>query len=288
MVGMLMLSALLTNEIIFNSEIAICPEHQNCIGFSDDGQGLEIRDAVRLSSDILPRYFKHNNVSSFIRQLNNYGFRTKPSNFGATQTFVHEYFQRDRNDLLDKISRRTGQKRTKKKSLYDQVSELKKREIESSKKLEDFTGQIKSLKEQNEALLQENMRLHAFTMDLWRSNQKHGQPMPAPLLHAQHSHQSQHSQHHQQLQHSQQASHHSSSQHVHHNHQGMPISQPPMPAHPLSHSGQVIPPSGQYGQQNPQLRQSQQQQRTLFDPILSFDPSGNNSDDFPPLNDFLL
>ena len=46
------------------------------IGFSSDGNFLEIRDAKQLGEVVLPKYYKHRNVSSFVRQLNNYGFKT--------------------------------------------------------------------------------------------------------------------------------------------------------------------------------------------------------------------
>jgi len=112
--------------------------------WSDDGQSIVVKEPDRFASEIIPRYFKHNNFSSFVRQLNFYGFRKlKEENINLLDLellekelkfwrFKHDKFRRGRSDLLCDVrnQKSEGLDQEEFKSLKETVHTLK-REVSS-------------------------------------------------------------------------------------------------------------------------------------------------------------
>ncbi|XP_073154165.1 heat stress transcription factor A-6b-like [Henckelia pumila] len=80
------------------------PKTNSVISWSSSGTSFIIWDHLRFSAEILPLHFKHNILSSFVSQLNNYGFRK----IGVDHQWEYEnpYFQAGNEDLLLSIRRR--------------------------------------------------------------------------------------------------------------------------------------------------------------------------------------
>ena len=62
------------NFLLKTYEIICDPFNSEIIEWINDGKGFVVKNVNLFSDKILPKYFKHNNFSSFIRQLNMYDF----------------------------------------------------------------------------------------------------------------------------------------------------------------------------------------------------------------------
>lgn len=78
------------------------PATNSVVAWSGDDSFI-VKDPGEFSRNILPCYFKHNNLSSFVRQLNIYGFRKVNSDCWE---FSHPSFRRGWFDSLKDIKRR--------------------------------------------------------------------------------------------------------------------------------------------------------------------------------------
>ncbi|XP_051129158.1 heat stress transcription factor A-5 [Andrographis paniculata] len=149
------------------------PTTNAIVSWSRTGKSFVVWNPPEFARVLLPSYFKHNNFSSFIRQLNTYGFRKiDPEKW----EFANDEFMKDQKHLLKNIHRRKPihshsqpqgsvdperaafeeeiDKLSREKSvLEEQVLGFKDQQSAAKAQLEDLMPRIGSIEQRQERLL---------------------------------------------------------------------------------------------------------------------------------------
>ncbi|XP_041830931.1 heat shock factor protein 2 isoform X2 [Melanotaenia boesemani] len=154
------------------------------ICWSQEGNSFLVLDEQRFAKEILPKYFKHNNMASFIRQLNMYGFRkvmhidtgvVKQERDGPVE-FQHPYFKHGQDDLLENIKRKVSNNRPEDNKIrQEDLSKILASVQSVHSKQENIDARLATLKRQNEALWREISDL--------RQKHAHQQQLIKKLIH---------------------------------------------------------------------------------------------------------
>lgn len=143
------------------------PDTDPLICWSPSGTSFHVFDQGRFSKEVLPKFFKHNNMASFIRQLNMYGFRkvvhieqgglVKPERDDTE--FQHPFFIRGQEHLLENIKRKvtnvSSVRQDDAKICAEEVNKIL-NDVQLMKgKQETIDSRIVTMKHENEALWRE-------------------------------------------------------------------------------------------------------------------------------------
>ncbi|KAM4522502.1 heat shock factor protein 2 isoform 2-T2 [Odontesthes bonariensis] len=154
------------------------------ICWSQEGSSFLVLDEQRFAKEILPKFFKHNNMASFIRQLNMYGFRkvmhidtgiVKQERDGPVE-FQHPYFKHGQDDLLENIKRKVSNARPEDNKIrQDDLTKILVSVQSVHSKQENIDVRLVTLKRENEALWREISDL--------RQKHAHQQQLIKKLIH---------------------------------------------------------------------------------------------------------
>ncbi|KAF1897599.1 hypothetical protein Lal_00032356 [Lupinus albus] len=146
------------------------PATDDVVSWNSEGTAFVVWQPAEFASDILPTLFKHNNFSSFVRQLNTYGFHKVAT---SRWEFCNEKFKKGEREILREIRRRkacSSSKQQKQQVITaPQDSDEDQRSASTSSSSSGYTTLIdenKRLKKENGVLNSELTSMNNKCMEL--------------------------------------------------------------------------------------------------------------------------
>ncbi|CAA22146.1 Heat shock transcription factor hsf-1 [Caenorhabditis elegans] len=143
------------------------PNLQSIVHWDDSGASFHISDPYLFGRNVLPHFFKHNNMNSMVRQLNMYGFRkmTPLSQGGLTRTesdqdhleFSHPCFVQGRPELLSQIKRKQSARTVEDKQVNEQTQQ----------NLEVVMAEMRAMREKAKNMEDKMNKLTKENRDMW-------------------------------------------------------------------------------------------------------------------------
>ena len=123
------------NEILNNKS------YSQIINWTNDGESIIVKDHNELTKKVLPKFFKHHNYASFVRQLNMYNFhKIRTDSNSNEQLFKHDKFIKGISiDKIKKMKRKIYDNDSTDFSFKDDVcyNQYKMNDVKKNNKIEE-------------------------------------------------------------------------------------------------------------------------------------------------------
>ena len=152
------------------------------MSWSEDGTSFIIRDPESFTNKVIPAHFRHKNRASFVRQLNQYGFKKKnrmdnDSLINATRRdeqleYMHPHFLRDNRKkwhLVKRAKNDTKVERESRDSVASDRDRIREKEMqELIQEVQKFRQEQKAMAEELKEVQQQNARLTDSNAELFK------------------------------------------------------------------------------------------------------------------------